>query len=127
MKTLIQRNTTYTAGITSATGALFHREINALLPILQSDDRVHLLKQEALDNNLLLINAESSRRKVIGHISKRIKYAFPGFWEIYVSSANEEQALMLFYLALNAVPVVYDFHFDVTLSAWKGSSRTLDP
>ena len=127
MKTTNQRNTIYSAGITSATGALFHREINALLPLIQSDDWHKLLKQETFDNKFLLINAESSRRKVINHICTRIKYSFPGFWEIYESSSPAHQALMLFYLVLNSVPVVYDFHFDVTIPNWKGSSRAFEP
>ena len=127
MKATIQRNTTYSAGITSATGALFHREINALLPLIQSVDHEKLLKLETFENKFLLINAESSRRKSISHICARIKYAFPGFWENYASSTIEEQSLMLFYLALSSVTVIYDFHFGVTLPAWKGSSRLFDP
>lgn len=127
MKTINLRNTKYSAGFTSGTGALFHREINALLPMLQSEDCNQLLKQEALENKVLLVNAEITRRKRINQIITRIKYTFPGFWEIYVSATNEEQALMLFYLALSSIPVVYDFHFDVSIPAWKGSSRSFDP
>lgn len=126
MKTSDQRNTTYSAAITSATGALYHREINALLPLIQSDNWKELLKQEMFENKLLLVNAETSRRKVISHVSSRIQYAFPEFWEIYASSKQDEQALMLFNLALNSVAVLYDFHFDVTIPAWKGSSRLFD-
>ena len=126
MKITNQRNTIYSAGITSATGALFHREINALLPLIQSDDWHVLLKQETFDNKFLLINAESSRRKVINHICTRIKYSFPGFWKIYESSSPSQQALMLFYLVLNSVTVVYEFHFDVTIPNWKGSSRSFE-
>lgn len=126
MKTSDQRNTTYSAAITSATGALYLREINALLPLIQSDNWKELLKQEMFENKLLLVNAETSRRKVIRHISSRIQYAFPEFWEIYASSKQDEQALMLFNLALNSVAVLYDFHFDVTIPAWKGSSRLFD-
>ena len=127
MKTPIQRNITYSASFTSGSGALLHREINALLPLLQSENAVELLKQEVSQNNVLMINSESARRTVIRQISSRIKYAFPDFWKIYVSAKSIDQALMLFYLALNSTPLLYDFHFDVTIPAWKGSSRTFDP
>ena len=126
MKSSNQRNIKYSAGFTTGTGALFHREINALLPLLPEDNFSELLKQEVSQNNALLINSEVTRRSVIGQISSRIKYAFEGFWEIYAPSSNSEQALLLFYLALNSIPVVYDFHFGVTIPAWKGSSRTFD-
>ena len=126
MKATNQRDTKYSAGFTSGTGALFHREINALLPMLRADNAVDLLKQEIAQNNVLLINSEVTRKMAVRQISSRIKYAFPGFWEIYVASTNTEQSLMLFSLALNSVSVVYDFHFDITIPAWKGSSRTFD-
>jgi hypothetical protein len=123
---MTQRNSIYSASFTSGTGALFHREINALLPFLNLENRTELLKQEALQNNVLMVNSEVTRRSLVRQISSRIKYAFPGFWEIYSSSSNTEQALMLFYLALNSATVIYDFHFDITIPAWKGSARTFD-
>ena len=126
MKTPIHRNITYSASFTSGSGALLHREINALLPILQSENSVELLKQEVSQNNVLMINSESARRTVIRQIFSRIKYAFPDFWDNYVSAKSEDQTLMLFYLALNSIPLLYDFHFDVTIPSWKGSSRTFD-
>ncbi|MBW8331139.1 MAG: DUF1819 family protein [Prolixibacteraceae bacterium] len=126
MKTTNQRNTTYSASFTAGSGALLHREINALLPLLQSDTADELLKQEVSQNNVLMINSESARRTMIRQISARVKYAFPGFWEIYATAKSADQTLMLFYLALNSIPLLYDFHFDVTLPAWKGSSRTFD-
>ncbi|HZL11860.1 MAG TPA: BrxA family protein [Prolixibacteraceae bacterium] len=127
MITSIQRNTTYSAGFTSGSGALYHREINALLPILLSDNYSERLKQEVTQNAVLMINSEVSRRTIVRQISSRIKYAFPEFWAIYASSSDTDQAMMLFYLALNSIPLLYDFHFDVTIPAWKGSSRTFDP
>lgn len=121
-----QRNSVYSAGFTAGTGALFHREINALLPMLNLENATELLKQEALQNNVLMVNSEVTRRSLVRQISSRIKYAFPGFWEIYSSLSNTEQTLLLFYLAINSITIIYDFHFDITIPAWKGSSRTFD-
>jgi len=56
------RNRTYLSA-TSATGGLFQREINALLPLLLSANSQELLAKEVKENNLLQINAQSTRFK----------------------------------------------------------------
>ena len=53
----------YTAAITG--GGFLYEETCTLLPLLQSDDRESLLKDEALNNRLLQINSEVSRKKAI--------------------------------------------------------------
>jgi hypothetical protein len=121
------RNTVYSASRTSATGALFYREITALLPLLKQENFNDLLFQEVKENRYLQINAQSTRRRVINEIKNRLEYAFDGFFEQFEDSTPNEQVLMMFFLTLKSVPLIYDFHFDVTLSAWKGSSRVFDP
>lgn len=120
------KNTTYSATFTSATGGLYIREFNALRPLIDRPDFRAQLKKEVLENNYLQINAQSSRRKVINNLIPRIESAFEDFWHSFSDSQPQEQALMLFYLTLKTVPLVYDFHFGVTLPAWKGSGRTFD-
>ncbi len=111
---------------TSATGGLFHREINALLPSLLSPDSEAELAREVKENNLLRINAQTTRSKVVSDIKRRIVAAFEGFWEVYTSSSEKQQALMLFFLILKSKPLFNDFHFEVTLPAWKGSTREFE-
>lgn len=120
------QNITYSATFTSATGGLYIREFNALLPLIDHPECKSLLKQEVLENRLLKINAQSSRKKVVNLLIPRIESAFEGFWDIFRDANPQEQALMLFYLTLKSVPLVYDLHFGVTLPSWKGSSRTFD-
>lgn len=120
------QNKTYSAP-TSATGGLFHRIINALIPLIRSANSDTELAQEVKDNNLLRINAQTTRSKVVGEIKRRIVAAFKEFWDIYATSSEKEQALMLFFLILKTKPLLYDFHFEVTLPAWKGSNREFEP
>ena len=62
-------NSPYTAAITG--GGFLLNETLALLPLLQSEDREELLKDERLNNRVLMINAETSRKKAILEISRR--------------------------------------------------------
>jgi hypothetical protein len=112
---------------TSATGGLFQREINALLPLLHAVNSQELLAREVKENNLLQINAQSTRSKVVGEIKKRISAAFPGFWDTYKVVSPKQQALMLFFLVLKTKALIFDFHFDVTIPAWKGSTQEFMP
>ena len=54
----------YTAALTGG-GFLFEETVR-LLPLLQSANSEELLKEEKVNNNLLQINAENSRKKEIG-------------------------------------------------------------
>ena len=61
-------NSPYTAAIRG--GGFLLNETLALLPLLQSEDREELLKDERLNNRVLMINAETSRKKAILEISR---------------------------------------------------------
>ncbi len=126
MDNLIARNTTYSASFTTATGALFHREISAVLNLLKQDDRQYLLIQETRENQFLQINSQITRKKVVAEILSRLEYKFDGYLELFEASQETEQALLLFYLVLKSNALIYDFHFQVTLPSWKGSTRTFD-
>lgn len=53
----------YTASVTG--GGFLFTETGILLSLLQSEDSAKLLKDEAVNNNLLQINAESARKRII--------------------------------------------------------------
>lgn len=64
-----KNNSPYTAAITG--GGFLLEETNILLPLLQSPNRIALLKDEKINNRLLHINAESSRDRAIFEIARR--------------------------------------------------------
>ena len=76
-------NSPYTAAITG--GGFLLNETLALLPLLQSEDREELLKDERLNNRVLMINAETSRKKAILEISRRYDTMSPAFWQDFFS------------------------------------------
>ena len=56
-------NSPYSAALTG--GGFLYDETNILLPLLMSEDSEELLKKEKLENNLLQINRQTSRERVI--------------------------------------------------------------
>ena len=94
----MKENSPYTAAITG--GGFLFTETNALLPLLQSADREALLKDEKLNNRLLQINAEESRKKTIGEISRRYDAMPTSFWIDYQSMSEQDQAIALFFVIL---------------------------
>ena len=83
-----KNNSPYTAALTG--GGFLFEETNILLPLLQSEDREALLNEEALNNNLLHINSETSRKRNIAEISRRYDAMPVAFWEepCYNESTN---------------------------------------
>ncbi len=77
-----KKDSPYSAAITG--GGFLYEETGVLLPLLRADDREALLKEEALNNNLLHINAEKSRKTNIREIVRRYDMMPARFWEDYM-------------------------------------------
>lgn len=118
-------HSSYSASFTA--GSLLHRETSALLSLLQSDNAEQAIREEIKNNNLLHINSESSRKRVVFEISKRAKTINTSFWSFYSNCSVEEQKILLFYVCLKTYTLVFDFHFNVTVKQWYSSSQIIDP
>lgn len=117
--------TRYTASFTA--GSLLYEETSALLPLILSDQREQKMRQEIKNNQYLHINSESARKRTISEIIKRVQNTDRNFWSFYMSSSIDEQKLLLFYVCLKTYPLMFDFHFNVTLKQWNSSSQTIEP
>jgi hypothetical protein len=126
MDTFKNQNITYSVSFTTSSGGLYAREFLALLPYLESSDRDLLLQREVVENKLLQINAEKTRAKVIRQILGRLKFAFEGFWDNFETLTATQQSIKMFFLVLKDIPLINDLHFNVSLPAWKGSTREFD-
>ncbi len=118
-----KNNSPYTAAITG--GGFLFEETNILLPLLQSDDRVALLKDERVNNRLLRINAESSRYNAIVEIARRYDAMPVSFWNDYQAMSEEDQHIALFFVILKTYKICFDFHINVTLRKWNSISKSL--
>lgn len=122
---LYKMKSRYSASFTA--GSLLHKETTALLPLLQSDKAEQKIREEVKNNHILHINSENARKRVVSEVIKRIKSIHPGFWDFYALSSEEEQKVLLFFICLKTYPLMFDFHFNVTLRVWNSSSQTIDP
>lgn len=116
-------NSPYTAAITG--GGFLFEETNALLPLLQSPDRVALLKDEKVNNRLLKINAETSRKKAINEIARRYDAVSSSFWIDYQNMSEDDQKAALFFVILKTYKICFDFHINVTMRKWNSISKSL--
>ena len=113
----------YTAAITG--GGFLFDETNVLLPLLQSPDRVDLLKDEKLNNRLLKINAETSRDRAIAEIVRRYDAMPSSFWVDYLEMNGDDQMVALFFVILKTYKICFDFHVNVTMRKWNRISKSV--
>ena len=121
----LNKQSRYSASFTA--GSLLHKETSALLPLLQSEDAGQMIREEVINNKILHINSESARKRIVTELTKRIGTVPLSFWSFYADSTEEEQKLLLFFLCLKTYPLMFDFHFNVTLKQWNSSSQIVDP
>ena len=113
----------YTAAITG--GGFLLEETKVLLPLLQSPDRTALLKDERVNNRLLKINAETSRKRAMAEIERRYDAMPPTFWNDFQQMDEEDQKAVLFFVILKTYKICFDFHINVTLRKWNSISKSL--
>ncbi|MCH8487207.1 MAG: DUF1819 family protein [Candidatus Cyclonatronum sp.] len=100
-------------------GALLFDETLRLLPILRSDNALPLLKEEVQENRLFMISSLESRKRLYLEIRRRHLAAPPDFWEVFGSVRESEQRILLFYLCMKTYVLVFDLHFELSVSRWK--------
>lgn len=113
----------YTAAITG--GGFLYEETAILLPLLQSPDRVQLLKDEKLNNRLLKMNAESSRDRAIVEIARRYDAMPATFWTDYQLMSEADQRVALFFVILKTYKICFDFHVNVTMRKWNSIAKSV--
>ena len=116
-------NSPYTAAITG--GGFLFEETNNLLPLLQSDDREALLKDEKINNRLLKMNAETSRYRAIMEIARRYDAMPSAFWSDYQAMNTDDQQVALFFVILKTYKICFDFHINVTMRKWNSISKSV--
>ncbi len=115
------KNSPYTAAMTG--GGFLFEETEILLPLLESEDRESLLKDEAVNNRLLHINSETSRKRNISEITRRYKTMSSTFWNDYKQMEEADRRIALFFVILKTYKILFDFHVNVTIRRWNSSSK----
>lgn len=118
------RKSPYTAALTG--GGFLFEETLILLPLLQADNSEALLQEEKVNNRLLHINAETSRKKVIAEIRRRYQAVSFSFWNDFMEMSDSDKVVALFYVILKTYKICFDFHVNVTMRKWNSISKSLD-
>ena len=113
----------YSAAITG--GGFLFDETNILLPLLLSEDSAALMQKEKQENNLLQINRETSRDRVMSEVKRRFNAMPRRFWSEYREMSEAAQKTAIFYVILKTYKICFDFQINVTLNKWRSISRRL--
>ena len=119
-----KNNSPYTAALTG--GGFLFEETLTLLPLLQAENSEELLQEEKVNNNLLHINAETSREKAILEIRRRFQTMPPSFWNDFKEMSDSDKVIALFYVILKTYKICFDFHVNVTMRKWNSISKSID-
>lgn len=118
-------NSPYTAALTG--GGFLYEETLKLLPLLQSPDRKALIKDEALNNRLLMINSETARKRNIAEIERRYDAMPPAFWIDFEAMEEDDRKAALLMVILKTYKIVFDFHINVTMPQWNSVMKKVEP
>lgn len=113
----------YSAALTG--GGFLFKETDILLPMLLSKDRKDLLKDETLNNKVLKINAEKSRKTNIREIERRFDSMPSSFWGDYMAMSEDDRKIANLFVILKTYRIAFDFHVNVTMQKWKSVDKTL--
>ena len=106
-----RENSPYSAALTGC--AFMYYEFNRCLPTLMSADAETLMKQEVEENQLMMVNSLTSRKRFAAEFQRRYKTVPRTFWLWYVDLDERAQRAALFYVILKTYRLVFDFQFNV--------------
>lgn len=119
----MKTNSPYSASITG--GGFLFNETNALLPLLLDENAAALIKDEVLNNNILHINSEKSRKRNVAEIKRRFEALPRTFWYDYMEMDDDNKRIALFFVLLKTYKILFDFHANVAMSRWRSASQDI--
>lgn len=119
----MDNQSTYSAAITGCGFML--NEMTAILPLLMSDNSKDLLKDEIINNNLLKINTEATRKRAVVEFVRRYNTMPVHFWHSFLSMSEDEQRIAMFFVILKTYRICFDFQINVVMKNWRSVSQTV--
>ena len=107
----------YRASFTA--GALLLSEFRSIAHLIGCEDLVDQLNKEVQENSYLRLKTELARARVVTEMKRRLKFTPSEYWNGFSSWNEQEQKLFLFYLIMNAHPLVKDLQFEAVVQRWK--------
>lgn len=119
----MKNNSPYSAAITGC--GFMIDEMTAVLPLLMSDNADALLRDEKINNRLLKINTEQTRKKAITEFKRRYKAMPLSFWKDYLDMSPQAQNVAMFFVILKAYRICFDFQVNVVIKKWNSVSQSV--
>lgn len=110
----------YTASFTA--GSLLLDETTRILKYILNNE-LELKKDEIIKKNIIKINSESSRKRVLQEIRKRNEAVDKSVWGNFEKLSTREQKILLFYSTVKTYPILNDFMKDVIVNKWKSLKK----
>lgn len=113
----------YTASFTA--GSLLLDETTRVLKYILNDE-LELKKDEIIKKNIIKINSEAARKRVLQEIRIRNKSVDNSVWEKFEKASTSDKKILLFYATLKSYPVLIDFMKDVIVNKWRSLKKDFD-
>lgn len=104
-------NSPYSASLTGCTFMFY--EMNRCLPLLMDANAEELMKKEVNENQLMMVNSLTSRKRFAAEFIRRYKSVPRTFWLWYVNLDERAQRVAMFFVIMKTYRLVFDFHFNV--------------
>lgn len=109
-------NAKYKTGFTS--GALLFDDSNAAINSI-SDELDFINGEENIDDQVLVMNSEASKKRIRIEIEKRLRaLENPTMISLFKTTDETNKKLILFYAACKLYPLLSDFMLEVVLNKW---------
>lgn len=113
----------YRTGFTA--GSLLLKEAETLIDAID-DFQAYLDDQEDLDETVVQVKSETTRRKIVLNLNRRFKTLDdPQFFEIFQESNSREKSLLLFYVSTKYYTIIADFMLETVLPKWNNLDYNL--
>ncbi len=113
----MKKESKYDANFTA--GGLYYNEFSNLRDYLLDQNFEEVVIGDVEENRFLAIKTLSARKRVVSEIIRRYKVMSPDFWIFFKGLNEPESKLALLYVCLKTYPIVFDLHFQVTVSKYK--------
>ncbi len=99
-------------------GSLLLDETNRILKYILNDE-LELKKEEIIKKNIIKINSESARKRVLQEIRLRARKVNKSLWGKFANASLKDKKILLFYVVVKTYPILSDFVKDVIIDKWK--------
>lgn len=120
---MVRISSPYSASFTA--GGFLQDEIKLIVPLLLQENAEDLIQDEIVNNRLLHINAEISRKRVIAEIRKRFNSVPVAFWKDYLEMDDRNQRVANFFVIMKTYKLVFDVHVNVAIQHWHSVNQTM--